>query len=97
MKYEFFIPSAFRADSKEDDNEEDSGTCMVRQPKKKLVTEESPLFYDYDVNVNPFIAHLRRVHPSLKPLMMDIEGMEDKVSVKINMIFENSFITSNYR
>jgi hypothetical protein len=55
---------------------------MERQPKKlRTATEKGALWHEYDFLVHQFVAHLRRVHPSNKAIMMEIPSA-GKVSVK---------------
>ena len=55
---------------------------MESHPKKlRTATEKGALWHEYDFLVHQFVAHLRRVHPSNKAIMMEIPSA-GKVSVK---------------
>ena len=71
-----------RSDSSE--NAEDADGNEIRQrPKRVKVVEDTGVMYnEYDWKCHQFIAHLRRVHPTLPPVMMHVEGFEGQVSVK---------------
>ena len=51
----------------------DFDDTMEREPKKlRTAAEKGALWHEYDFLVHRFVAHLRRVHPANKDIMMEI-------------------------
>jgi hypothetical protein len=60
----------------------DSEDTIEREPTRlRTATEKGALWHEYDFLVHQFVAHLRRVHPANKDIMMEI-GNFGKVLVK---------------
>ena len=66
-----------------EDAEDADGNEIRQRPKRVKVVDDTGVMYnDYDWKCHQFIAHLRRVHPTLPPIMMHVEGFEGQVAVK---------------
>ena len=90
--YSRLIPDIFSRrgeDSGGDTSEGDGGNGAQGKKRKKsqkqlVETDKGALFHKYDKSVHEWLTHLRRVHPDLQPLEMDVmlDGKQTKVSVK---------------
>jgi hypothetical protein len=66
-----------------EDAQDDNGNERQSRPKRiKVVEDTGVMFNDYDWKCHQFLAHLRRVHPANPPVMIALEGFEDKQLVK---------------
>ena len=58
------------------------GNVGAKRRKANNSTSKGALYHQYEWSVHRFLAHLRRVHPHLLPIMMDVNGNGVKVLVK---------------
>ena len=85
-----FIPEIFArrgegSDESDGEDSEEGFTGTAQKKRKALVeTDKGALFHKYDKSVHEWVTHLRRVHPELPALDMDLtlDGKPTKVAVK---------------
>mmetsp|Transcript_52038 Transcript_52038/g.108692 ORF Transcript_52038/g.108692 Transcript_52038/m.108692 type:complete len:383 (-) Transcript_52038:61-1209(-) len=82
-EHEYFclIPEISK-ESAVDGPDHDDETGQNKRKKPYTVTNKGVLYYRYSFQVHCFLAHLRRVHPQLPAIMMDVAKDGVKVPVK---------------
>ena len=81
-KYNDLIPSVVKEEIAGDIADDHAET--ERKPRKipNKLTNKGALYHEYCLKVHSFLTHLRRVHPKLRPTMIDVSGQGIRIPVK---------------
>jgi hypothetical protein len=82
LKYTQLIPEGNEAPD-EDEAAEGDESVRTKRRKPNRLTSKGALYLQYDWTVHRFLTHLRRVHPHLLPMLLDVANNGVKVLVKV--------------
>ena len=76
--------SSRREDSIDEESEHEDAGARRKKPRSKAETDKGALYHRYEKEVHQWLTHLRRVHPNLPTVEMDlvVQGRRQKVQVK---------------
>ena len=81
LRFEALIPEVQKSARGSSLEEQDVNSEERRVERARAETDKGALFHEYDLLTHQFIAHIRRIHPKNKEIVLEVAG-KGKIAVK---------------